>query len=294
VTTVSVVTPSLDQGRFLSACIESVSSQGVDVEHVVMDGGSHDETRTVLKRYGDRLALWHSGPDAGIYAALNDGFARTSGDVMGWLNADDMYAPGALATVLDVFDAFPEVEWLTSSFAATANEQGHVFDVKRVISFDRRAFRRGFNLPRPGAYAQYFIPQESTFWRRSLWERTGGLDSGLRLAGDFDLWSRFYRSAELWCVRALLGIFRSHPAQKSRAYGEYLAEAELVLERDGGRRYSTVEAAIRSHVARQVTNQRIWRLPTRARQRLERAVVYRTRELMWVGGRWTPNTHYFV
>lgn len=293
-TTVSVVTPSLDQGRFLGACIESVGSQGANVQHVVMDGGSHDETRAVLEKYDDRLASWRSAPDDGMYSALNDGFARTTGDIMAWLNADDIYGPGALATVVDVFDSFPEVEWLTSSFAATANEQGHVFDVKRVISFDRRAFRRGFNLPRRGEYGPYFIPQESTFWRRSLWERAGGLDAGLRLAGDFDLWSRFYRSAELWCVRALLGIFRTHPDQKSRAYDDYLTEAELVLERHGGRRYSTLEAALRSRAARQATNQRIWRLPTPARQLLERAVVYRTRELMWVGGRWTPNTHYFV
>lgn len=259
-----------------------------------MDGGSNDETHSVLERYDDRLATWRSGPDAGMYAALNDGFTHTTGDIMAWLNADDMYAPGALATVVDVFDAFPEVEWLTSSFSATANEQGHVFDVKRVISFDRRAFVRGLNLPRAGAYTLYFVPQESTFWRRSLWERAGGLDASLRLAGDFDLWSRFYRCAELCCVRALLGIFRTHPAQKSRAYEDYLAEAEPVFERHGGTRYSPLEAALRSRVGRYATNQRIWRLPTPTRQLLERAGVYRTRELMWVGGRWTPNTHYFV
>jgi glycosyltransferase involved in cell wall biosynthesis len=259
-----------------------------------MDGGSSDETTSVLTRYGDRLAFWQSAPDDGLYAALNDGFARTTGEIMGWLNADDMYAPGALATIVDVFETFPEVDWITSSYSATANEKGHVFDVKRVISFDPRAFRRGFNLPSRGEYALYFIPQESTFWRRPLWERTGGLDAGLQLAGDFDLWARFYDSAELWCVRALLGIFRSHPAQKSRAYADYLAEAELVLNGHGGRRYSALEAALRRRASRHLTNQHIWRLPTTARRLLERSVVYRTQELMWVGGGWTPNTHYFV
>ena len=291
---ISIVTPSFEQGRFLGAAIESVSSQGVDVEHVVMDGGSTDGTAEVLERHVGRLATWRSEPDRGQYAALNDGFALTTGEVMGWLNADDMYAPGALAAVEGVFRNFPEIEWLTSSFSATANEDGHVFDVKRVISFDRRAFSRGFNLPRPGAYALYFIPQESTFWRRSLWERAGGLDAGLELAGDFDLWARFYRHAELWCVRALLGIFRSHGAQKSRAYEKYLAEAEALLVRHGGARYSSREARARARLARHVTNQRLWRLPNSARAMLERRFIYRTRELMWVGNRWEPNTHYFV
>jgi glycosyltransferase involved in cell wall biosynthesis len=292
--TISIVTPSLEQGRFLGAAIESVHSQGVEVEHVVMDGGSTDSTRELLERHTDRLAAWRSEPDRGQYEALNDGFALTTGEVMGWLNADDVYAPGALAAVEGVFRRFPEIQWLTSSFSVTANECGPVFDVKRVISFDRRAFTRGFNLPRPGAYAMYFIPQESTFWRRSLWERAGGLDPGLQFAGDFDLWARFYRNAELWCVRALLGIFRSHPAQKSRAYEEYLAEAEPLLVRHGGERYSSREARVRALLARHVTNQRLWRLPNSARALLERRLIYRTRELMWIGNRWEPNTHYFV
>jgi glycosyltransferase involved in cell wall biosynthesis len=291
---ISIVTPSFDQGRFLGAAIESVLSQSIDVEYVVMDGGSSDGSLQLLERNADRLTAWRSEADDGQYAALNDGFAMTTGEIMGWLNADDLYAPGALAAVVDVFRRFPEIEWLTSSFAATASEAGHVFDVKRVVSFDARAFNCGFNLPRAGAYATYFIPQESTFWRRSLWERAGGVDAGLQFAGDFDLWCRFYRHADLWCLRALLGIFRSHPAQKSAAYDEYLAEAEPLLARYGGRRYSSREAAIRSRLSRYATNQRLWRLPTPVRSVLERTVVYRTRELLWAGGSWTPNTHYFI
>lgn len=271
-------------------------SQDVELEYVVMDGGSTDRTLDVLARYADRLTTWRSEPDEGQFDAVNRGFALTTGEIMGWLNADDFYAPHALRVVDHVFREFPEIEWLTSSFAATANEQGHVFDVKRIVSFDRRAFQRGFNLPRGGAYSRYFIPQESTFWRRSLWERAGGLDASLRFAGDFDLWARFYRDAELWGVRALLGIFRSHPAQKSHAYGDYVDEAEPLLERHGGRRYSPRENAWRPRLARHVTNQRVWRLPESARAALERTLVYRTRELMWMSGeaRWAVNTHYFV
>jgi glycosyltransferase involved in cell wall biosynthesis len=293
---ISIITPSLDQARFLQAAITSVSTQETEVEHVVMDGGSSDETREIIERNTDCLADWRSEPDGGQYDAINKGFALTSGEVMGWLNADDFYAPYALSVVEEVFQSFDQIDWLTSSFSATANESGHVFDVKRVVSWDQRAFKRGFNLPRAGAHSAYFIPQESTFWRRSLWDRVGGLDATLGFAGDFDLWARFYAHAELWSVRALLGIFRSHPRQKSRAYDDYLAEAEQVLERHGGRRYGHRENALRTRVARRATNNVIWRLPTSPRAALERTVVYRTRELTWMSGsaHWAVNTYYFV
>ncbi len=294
---ISIVTPTLDQGGFLEAAITSVATQGVEAEHVVIDGGSSDQTREILERNRERLAAWRSEPDEGQYDAINKGFALTNGEIMGWLNADDFYAPYALRLVEDIFRSFREIDWLTSSFSATANETGHVFDIKRIVCWDRRAFARGFNLPRPGRHGGYFIPQESTFWRRSLWERAGArVESRLRLAGDFDLWARFYAHAELWSVRALLGVFRSHPRQKSRAYDEYLSEAERVLADHGGGRYGERENAVRAGLARRATNDRIWLLPTAPRQFLERTLVYRTRELMWMSptSQWAVNTHYFV
>jgi glycosyltransferase involved in cell wall biosynthesis len=293
---ISIVTPSLNQGRFIAAALDSVATQPIEVEHFVLDGGSVDETAAILERHSDRLAARRTEPDGGQYDAINKGFALTSGEIMGWLNADDFYVPHALSVVADAFDRHPQIEWLTSSFSATANEAGQVFNVKPIVSFDRRAFLRGYNLPRAGAYARYFIPQESTFWRRSLWERAGGLDAALRLAGDFDLWARFYAHAELWCVRALIGVFRMHPAQKTHAYEDYVAEAEPLLARYGGRRYSPREVRLRTRAARHLTNDRFWRLPTGVRAALERAGVYRTRELMWLSGdaQWRENTHYFI
>ena len=144
-------------------------------------------------------------------------------------------------------------------------------------------------------HSGYFLPQESTFWRRSLWERAGGqLDASLRMAGDFDLWARFYDHAELWGVRALLGAYRTHPKQKTATgLDEYLAEAEQVLRRRAGRPYGRRETAARDWLASKVGND-IWRLPTHARRALEeRGLVYRAPELIW-HGQWMVSNLYFL
>jgi glycosyltransferase involved in cell wall biosynthesis len=295
---ISIVTPSYQQGRFLEEAIRSVLEQKVDVEYVVVDGGSTDESVDVIERYAGRLKAWRSEPDGGQYDAINKGFALTSGEIMGWLNADDVYAPNALSVVEDVFRLFPAVEWLTSTLAVTANERGQIHNVRRVAVFDRRAFYRGFNLPRIGEHASNFIPQESTFWRRSLWNRVGGgLDASLEFAGDFDLWARFYDEAELWGVRALVGILRSQPLQKSRVgYEPYMTEAEQVLTERGGGRYSRQERTARRLLARRMTSMRVWKLPTVVRRPLERRVLHTMRELVWQSyeERWTTNIEYFL
>lgn len=295
---ISIVTPSYQQGRFIEDAIRSVLDQNVDVDYVVIDGGSTDGSVEIIKRYADRLTGWRSEPDGGQYDAINKGFALTTGDIMGWLNADDFYAPNALSIVDDVFRLFPEVDWLTSTLAVTANERGQIHSVRRIAVFDKRAFSRGFNLPRIGEHTGNFIPQESTFWRRSLWERAGGsLDASLEFAGDFDLWARFYEQAEMWGLRAITGILRSQPEQKSRKdYDRYMAEAERVLIERGRGRYTRHERLLRGLLARRLTSTRVWRLPTVVRRPLERTVLHRTRELVWKSyeEHWTVNVEYFL
>lgn len=296
---ISIVTPCLDQGGYLDTAIRSVLSQGVEIEYVVVDGGSLDGTRDVIERYADRLASWCSEPDEGQYDAINKGFALTSGDVMGWLNADDFYLPGALSIVEEVFAARPEIDWLTTSIAATANERGQIIRLKSVGQFSRGSFFRGFNLPAPAWHVGHFIPQESTFWRRSLWDRVGSrLDGSLRFAGDFDLWARFYLHADLWGVRTPLGVYRVQPRQKTAlAYGDYVAEAESVLRRYGGRRYPRLEGSLRARLSRRIGSTTVWSVPTSARARLERlGLVYGARELLWSAAedRWVENTEYFL
>jgi glycosyltransferase involved in cell wall biosynthesis len=233
---ISIVTPSYNQAQFLEDAMRSVLDQSYPhVEYVVIDGGSSDGSADIIRRYEGRLAYWTSEPDGGQYDAINKGFARTTGDIMAWLNSDDRYMPWALSVVADIFSAFPEVEWLTSVHPVSWNARGQAVAVDFTGGFNRKSFVRGGNFPAKGSYGRRWIQQESTFWRRSLWERAGGgLESSLRMAADFELWARFYDHAELIGVQALLGGFRSHGAQKSVLFRDrYMEEAEGVLRAKG-------------------------------------------------------------
>ena len=207
---ISVVTPSFNQGEFLEATLRSVMTQGyAGLEYVVIDGGSSDESVSIIERYDADLAYWVSEPDQGHAHALNKGFAQTTGEIMCWINSSDMYYPWTLATVAEIFSQLPEVDWITGAVS--------MFDVcgrPRVV-----ASASGVNVfdVLAGHY-RYCIQQESVFWRRSLWERAGGrLDQTLTYAADLDLWLRFFRLAPLYRVGTLLGGFRVHDDRLGKA-----------------------------------------------------------------------------
>jgi hypothetical protein len=174
---------------------------------------------------------------------------------MAWINSDDKYTPWALRLVGEVFARFPEVQWLTSLFPLHWDGDGLAVRCRQTGGFSRRAFYRGHNIPRPGvpaALAGHFIQQESTFWRRSLWEKVGGtIDASLAMAGDFELWAKFFRHADLYAVATPLGGFRVHGDQKTaRWMPAYVQEAMDVLARHGGRPYGRWEAALRTQAHR--------------------------------------------
>jgi len=245
---ISVVTPSYNQARFLEECISSVVNQNYpNIEYVIIDGESNDGSVDIICKHKDRIAYWISEPDEGQYDAINKGFRKTTGEIMSWLNADDKYTPWAFSVVADVFRTFPEVEWLTSVYPLSFNEKGQAVGCLYTGGFNRRSFFRGANLGGKSWYSRTRIQQESTFWRRSLWERAGGyVDASLRLAADFELWARFYQHSDLYGVAALLGGFRSHKHQKTAFYmNEYLTEAERVFRRYGGRPYGKLESTLR-------------------------------------------------
>jgi hypothetical protein len=194
-----------------------------------------------------------SEPDEGLYDALNKGFRLARGDIMGWLNAGDLLLPNALPVVADIFSTFPAVEWLTSRILTLLDQRGRIVLQALHHGFERHGFLRGDTLPGfgRGPVATY-IQQESTFWRRSLWERAGSrFDARLRLAGDFELWARFFVHAELWSVSAPLGAFRKHEGQLSEVHSSaYTKEASDVLRAHGGQPRSAAGAAARMFLRR--------------------------------------------
>jgi glycosyltransferase involved in cell wall biosynthesis len=201
---ITLVTPVFNSVLYIEQAIQSVISQQYpNLEYFIEDGGSTDGTLDIVRKYERQLSGWTSAPDNGMYDALNRGFARSSGEIMGWINSSDMLHRGSLFVVGSVFKALPEVEWITGR-PTGFSEQGMTVGVSRRLKrWSRLRFLAG---------SDRYIQQESTFWRRSLWERAGGsLNTAYRVEGDFELWVRFFRHAPLYSVDALIGGWRSHP-----------------------------------------------------------------------------------
>ena len=234
---ISIVTPSFNQNRFVAEAIDSVLDQGYpELEYVIMDGGSTDGSADTIRRYADRLAHWQSEPDGGMYEALNEGFRRTTGDVMGWLNCDDMFFPWTLSIVGEIFREFPEIDWLTSRLFTSLDMTGRVVDTRWVCGYSQEGFRRGEHFPiGAGWFTTSSIPTEATFWRRSLWERSGGhINREYECSGDWELFARFNQHALLYGVGLPLAGQRKYSEQKSVLIEpKCIEEAQKIIERHG-------------------------------------------------------------
>ena len=235
---ISVVTPSFNQGAFLEETLRSVLDPGYpNLEYIVMDGGSTDASANIIRKHASRITYWVSEKDQGQYGAINKGFARSTGEIMAWLNSDDKYLPWTLSIAGEIFASRPEVEWISSCYPLFWDEAGRAVSCGYFDGFHRAAFFRGeymSDMPWP---TRSWIMQEATFWRRSLWERAGGrLDPNVEIAADFELWARFYGHAELYGVGVPLAGFRHHHTQKTAGQIEtYRREAEDILRRHGGK-----------------------------------------------------------
>lgn len=223
---ITVVTPSFQQVSYLEETLQSVLSQHYpDLEYIVMDGGSTDGSADVIRRYAPHLARWVSESDGGQYDAVQKGFNLGTGEILAWLNSDDLLLPSALRTVGEIMAQFPEVSWISSLPVLSIDAAGRYVSVDSVPGYSRQAFLDGGHLPPAARHPLGWIPQHCTFWRRSLWEKVGRFESQFPLAGDFSLWSQFYRHADLIGISVPLAAFRLHERQRSRRMKQYLLEA---------------------------------------------------------------------
>jgi glycosyltransferase involved in cell wall biosynthesis len=225
--TISIVTPSFEQATFLERTIRSVLGQGYPaLEYFVQDGGSADGSLEILRRYTESLSGWISEPDNGQADAINRAFARTSGEIMGWLNSDDLLLPGALAFIARYFADHPEVDVVYGNRLMIDDNDGqigawilpgHDDDVLTVADY---------------------VPQETLFWRRGIWDASGGgVDTSFAYAMDWELLLRFRAAgAKMVHLPRFLGAFRVHDEQKTTAFEHVgLAEMSRLRERVHGR-----------------------------------------------------------
>ena len=189
---ITIVTPNLNGGLFLEKAICSIVGQNYpNLEYIIIDGASIDNSIEIIKKYSDKISYWISEKDNGMYAAIQKGFARSSGEIMGWLNSDDILHTNSLFHIAKIFQDNPNVEWiegvntlidandLITNVHIPANRHLYYYLLKLQ---DSKSFR--------------YIQQESTYWKRSLWEKSGAsLNVSLKYAGDYELWMRFF---SLW------------------------------------------------------------------------------------------------
>jgi len=221
---ISIVLPSLNQGRFLSHTLKSILDQQYPrLELIVVDGGSEDDSLDVIKANSKHIDWWVSEPDKGQANAINKGMAHATGDILAWLNSDDCLMPGALHRVAAQFMNSANVD-VVYGHRVLIDEEGN--DVGKWIMPGHRKFIL--------TYAD-FIPQETMFWRTDLWQKVGPqLDESFYFAMDWELIRRFVdANARFKLIPAFLGQFRMHEQQKTNAniQSDGFREMEIIRQR---------------------------------------------------------------
>lgn len=219
---VSIITPTYNSGNYLEECILSIKNQSYSkYEHIIVDGGSTDDTLEIIRKHeGTYPMRWISEKDNGMYDAIAKGFKMATGDIFCWINSDDIYMPWTLKTVADVFKN-SEINWCSGMPAHISKSGFPYFDTKHFITFPQYCLKRGWmDGIRLGC-----VQQESTFWRRNLYEIVGGIDPVYKLAGDYALWVKFAEKEKLYSLNTILAGFRIHSGQKSSDKDAYCKEA---------------------------------------------------------------------
>lgn len=235
----TVVTPTYNQGQFIEKTIDSVLSQGYpNLEFIIIDGGSKDNTVEIIKKYEGHLAYWVSEPDRGQSHALNKGLNRATGDILTWLNSDDWYLPGVLMTIAQTFQTHPSAGMVVGA-GKIVDELGrtiHDIPAPPEICLDS-LFRwlEGGNFSQP-----------SSAFSKKAWEAVGQIDENIHIAMDVDLWIRIAKAGFNFVTTSdLLSITLSHPDAKTTAYETQMdMDCALVIMKHGGEKEArkTLEA----------------------------------------------------
>jgi len=251
---VSIITPSFNQARYLEATIQSVLGQDYPrIEYIIVDGGSTDGSVDIIKKYektleSDSLLLdsqkqasglqnraiswWVSEKDKGQTDAINKGFVRAKGDILAWLNSDDTYEPKAVGAAVKYLLEHPQVGMVYAD-ANFINEDGRVIGKFNSAQTDYRLLRQGY----------VHIPQQTMFFRASLWKEVGPLDPSFYFAMDYDLWTRIAQRAPLIYLPQTWANFRLHTSGKTIAADDRCwPEMIRVHYRDGGGFFSVIVA----------------------------------------------------
>ncbi|TAJ12534.1 glycosyltransferase [Marinilabiliaceae bacterium JC017] len=201
---VTIVTPSFNQGMFLERTILSVINQDYpNLEYIIVDGGSTDNSLEIIKKYEDRITKWVSEPDTGQSDAINKGFGMATGQVFNWLNSDDVLCPHAIKIVVDYYKRIPAIQVFYGD-RIVIDQDDRVYKTVEGPSFNRRELK-------------YYIkiPQETVFFTRDIWEKERGLNEELHYTMDNDLWFRFVRHSDFKHIPFFLGAYREHYNSKS-------------------------------------------------------------------------------
>lgn len=226
---ISIVTACFNQAPFLEQTMLSVLSQGYpNLEYIVIDGGSTDGSVDIIRKYEQQLSYWVSEKDHGLYDALQKGFSRATGEIMAWINSDDLYHPRAFSTAASIFQQFPQVNWLMGS-NTYFDEAGNCFTYERDMLDERWSKWRMYH------FNGTFIQQESVFWKRTLWVAAGShISRKYSLAADFELWLRFFRYEKLYSTSFLLGGFRIRKSGQlsDKFRNEYMEQVRSLLSEE--------------------------------------------------------------
>jgi len=235
---VSIIIPSLNQGKFIKQTLESIFSQDYpNIEVIVMDGGSHDQTIKILTNYELRIKnkkyrnvihfRWESKRDRGQASAINKGLRMAKGDIVGYLNSDDYLEQGAITKIVNIFQKNQSIKWVTGD-CRIVNEQGK--EIQSLVRFYKCLLRLlPLSVILPIANP---IAQPGTFWKKEVHNKIGYFDEALRYVFDYDFWIRMSKMYQIKVTPAVLSAFRIHKQSKgSRSYMSQFEEELAVSKR---------------------------------------------------------------